>query len=173
MQRIIEENGLDSEYHFGQMMRGIKLAYKGKSTYVITKEERKEAEELGLVETEEKKSAIAEMLEVARILKANGVDLSKLKLTKMENKKQVYRSLGELEQDGVDIQRIIEENGLDSAFPFASRMCSARNVYNGKGRSLITEDEKREVERLGLATTSRSKTRSSHLRCPNRSLLRS
>ena len=60
---------MDVNFPFGQRVLSLRQAYNGNQKYPIEKEEKKLAEELGLVEVGTQKSAVAETLEVARILK--------------------------------------------------------------------------------------------------------
>ena len=92
------------------------------------------------------RTSISKTLEVARILKANGVDLSKVQLTR----KSVPILLEEIEQEGIDIGKIIEENGLDGKFEYGKKIIALRVAYNGKGNCKITEQEKEEARQLGI-----------------------
>ena len=149
IRRIIEENGIDPEFPYGRRVMTVKMAYRGKGGCVITEEERQEAKKLGLI-PKENKSIVAQTLEVARILKANGVDLSEIQLSSTKNKKTKYILLGEIEQDGIDIGKIIEESGLDPEFPYGKRVILLRTACNNKGWIKITEEERQEARELGL-----------------------
>ena len=92
-------------------------------------------------------------LEVVRALKECGVNFSDLQVYK--NKK--YLTLGELEQEGIDIKRIIEEKGLDADFNIGQKITNLRSAYKGSKSRKITEEEKREAEELGVVTISAQK----------------
>ena len=150
IEKIIEENHLDREFPYGLRITELRNAYKGTGNYPITEAEKRMSEKLGLIELGEKESAVAETLRVAKILHDNGVDLSKIKLTKRVNGKSIRILLSEIKQKRIDIEMIIEENHLDREFPYGSRINRLRNSYNGIGTSPITEAEKRMAEELGL-----------------------
>ena len=61
--------------------------------------------------------SVAETLEVAQILNANGVDLSKIKL----REKGIKLTLGEILQKGIDIKKIIEEDKMSFFTDFSFR----------------------------------------------------
>ena len=148
--KIIQENGLDGEFPYGQRMKSLRRAYNGTGSSAITDEERREAEKLGLVQIEEKKSIVAQTLEVAKILKANGVKLEKIQSYITKDGKHKSILLREIEQEGIDIERIIEENGLDEDFPYGKNVTMTRMAYKGKSGYAITEQEKRKAMKLGL-----------------------
>ena len=152
IEKIIEKKGLDEEFEFGQKIIVLRRACNGKGNCKITEEEKRLAEELGLIELD-KKSAVAETLEICKILKESGVDLSKIQITKTINGKQQNILLKEIEQEEIDIEKIIEEKGLDGEFKFGQRINALRVAYNGTGSYKITEEEKRLAEELGLIKT--------------------
>ncbi len=141
--KIIEENGLDGKFGYGKKIAALRLAYNGKGSCKITEQEKAEARQLGIIP---EKSIVAQTLEIVRILKANGVDLSKVQL----KRKSVLILLEEIEQEGIDIGKIIEENGLDGKFEYGKRISVLRGAYNGKGGYKITEQEKAEARQLGI-----------------------
>ncbi len=160
IQKIIEENDLDPEYPYATGIRMLRNAYNG--NYQITEEEKREAERFGLIskdttnqkrsiiELSEKETSLKRALKIARILKVNGVDLSTLQLTKIVNGRTKYRLLEELEQEGVDIPKIIEENELDGKFEIGAKLMAIKRAYNGVGVYEMDKKERREVERIGL-----------------------
>lgn len=95
-------------------------------------------------------SVVAETLRIARILKSNGVDLTKIPLYRTIKGKQKYILLEEIEQEGIDIQKIIRENKLDGKFKYGMRVSNLRSTYNGIRIYKITEAQKKEAEELGL-----------------------
>lgn len=147
MQKVIEENKLDGKFEIGKQIMYLRKAYSYQEMYRMSEDERKEIEKLGLLERE---SVISKTLRVARILSENGIDLTKIKLSKKVGEKQEYLLLKEIEQDGIDIQKIIEENGLDEDFKLGMRVVNLRTAYNDSGTYRITQEEKKEAEELGL-----------------------
>ena len=53
-------------------------------------------------------------------------------------------------QDGIDIDRIIEENGLNGNFEYGKNINITRIACKGKSGYKITEEEKKEAEKLGI-----------------------
>ena len=158
IQKIIENNGLDGDLEIGKLILKVRLAYNGKSGYSITEEEKRKAEQLGIVQIEKEKTRIAKTLEIAEILYNNGVDLSKLKVVNKTGRKERYTQLSEIRQDGIDIAKIIEENGLDGTLEIGKHLINLRSTYNGNSTYAITEGEKRKAEQLGIVQTEKEKT---------------
>lgn len=148
--KIIEENNLDGKFPLGANIIWLREVYKGMRSGKITEEERREAEELGILE---KKSIISQTLEVAKILRENGVKYEKEKL--FENYR--YKVLKELEANGKDINEIIEKNGLDGDFPWGRRVDMLRRAYKNQISNKITEKERKEAEELGLVKSLKNK----------------
>ena len=74
---------------------------------MITEDEKKELMSLNLVPPTIK-DELDECIKIAIILKQNGIDLKNLVLSKKSlDGSREYKLLCELEQDGVDIQKII------------------------------------------------------------------
>ena len=101
----------------------------------ITEKEKKLVEELGLVEVGERQSVIAKTLKIAQILHDNGIDLRKIQWSKTVNGKSKGIELRDIKQEEIDIEKIIEENGLDDLNGkslFGARINGLRLAYNGK-----------------------------------------
>lgn len=157
IEKIIMENNLDGDFFFGRGICTIRVFYNSKFSHYMTQEQRDEAKKLGLLEKEKKESAISETLKIAKILKENGVDLKKVVLWKdLVRDKRKYTKLKEIEQEGIDINKIIEENRLNGELNWGGRVVRLRVSYNGKGNK-ITEEEKQQAEELGLIINLESK----------------
>ena len=153
IEKIILENNLDGNFNWGGKLARLRKAYYGSSKETpMTEEQKKETKELGLI-LEREKSAVAQTIEVAKILHANGIDISKQSFSKTVNKKTVYILLKEVKQEGIDIEKIIRENGLDENFDWGYKVKCLRKAYNGNHTNTITEEEMRDAERLGLIPT--------------------
>ncbi len=149
IEKIIAENGLKADYKIGEKIGVIRIAYYALAKYAITEEEKRRAEELGLIPDKEK-SKVAEALEIAEILVKNGVNFRGMHLSKSVNKKQVYFLIRDIKQEGVDIEKIIAENGLNGEFCMGKGIDTIRRAYYGKTTYAITEEEKKKAEELGL-----------------------
>ena len=95
-------------------------------------------------------SVAEQTLVIARKLKQNGVDLRNIQLGKTINKKKKYILLKEVNQEGIDINKIIKEENLDGELELGKMISAIRLGYNGKGNYVINDEEKREAEELGL-----------------------
>lgn len=73
-----------------------------------------------------------------------------MQLSHRRKGKIYFITLNEIKQEGIDIQKIINENNLDGESPFGARMANLKQAYRGTGTSTITDDEKREIEELGI-----------------------
>ena len=145
---VIEKNAFDKNFPIGDKMSRVMLAYNGKIQSPITDDEKKRLEDLGMVE--EKQNVISEALNIAKILKINGINLEKIKLSTITGNKKHYTTLKELNQYGIDIEKIIREEGLDEEYSIGLAISKIRGAYNGKNKYTITNTEKREAEELGL-----------------------
>ena len=147
--KTIEENGLDESFPFGQRVSQLRQSYNGKGTCIISNEGKKIAEDIGLIDIN-KETSVAETLRVCEILYNNGVDLSMLNVTKTVEGKTERIMLLDLEHQGVNIGKIIDENGLDEYFPFGQKVIELRRAYNSKNSYIITNEEKGLAEKIGI-----------------------
>ena len=147
--RIITNNELNEDFPIGKRISQLKSAYKGTNRIPISEIEKKEVEKLGLIEPEIK-SIVSQTLKIAEALKDNGIRFEKLQL--MRNKR--YLLLKEIQQEGIDIKRIIKDNGLDENYPIGQRINATRAAYKKIGKTPITLSEKKEVERLEIVKPS-------------------
>ena len=146
--KIIEENDLDPNFPIGRRILAIKQAYNNTSSTTISSSQKKELEKYKVVK--EKISAVTELLNYAEILIKNGVNIQNLQLSKSFNKKQHYFLLSELEQPGIDFDKIIKENNLNPNFPFSFRLIFTRQAYNGTVKYTMAEEDKNRFEYLNL-----------------------
>jgi len=87
------------------------------------------------------------LIRICRILKDNGIDIQKIPIRKtLENGKREYITLKDIEQEGINITKIIKENGLDESFAIGKYIRLYRNAYNGtKGALTLEEGEAGEM----------------------------
>lgn len=89
-----------------------------------------------------------EFKKVCKILKNNGVDIQKIPTRKtLPNRKRVPITLKDINIDGIDIEKIVKENGLAQDFPIGYYMSRYRYIYN---QGNLTQEECKEVEELGI-----------------------
>ena len=91
-----------------------------------------------------------ELREICRILKNNGIDIQKIPTTKTSTDgKRVPTTLKDINQEEINILKIIQENGLDIDFPIGYYIIRYRNAYNGTSGNL-TKEEREDGEILGI-----------------------
>ena len=78
---------------------------------------------------------VQETIAIARILKREGVNLSQIQLKYSRKGKAYFPTLNDIKQEGIDIQKIIDENNLDGEFPFGRKMERLKQVYRGTGKT--------------------------------------
>lgn len=105
-----------------------------------------EKETLGLINIEEKESVVAKTLRVMKILKENGVNLKNIQMIE----KGKFTLLSEIQQEGINIEKIIENNDLKRDFQYGMRLMELKETYKGRTKCKITEEERRMAEELGL-----------------------
>lgn len=97
-----------------------------------------------------KGNIITKTIKIAEILKINGVDLNKISLTHCNKKGRRFITLGEVKQDGINIDKIIRENNLNGEFYLGLGIATLRQTYRGNLKYKMTEEEKRKAEELNL-----------------------
>lgn len=91
---------------------------------------------------------IEKCMRICKVLYGQGVDFSKIKITQ-------NMIVAEVEQEGINIQKIIDESELDGEFKIGQAIEYLRIAYRGEKYYPLTELEKREVEELGLVSIKR------------------
>ena len=91
-----------------------------------------------------------ELREICKVLIDNGIDIQKISTTKnSENGKRVYTTLKDINFNGIDINKLIQENGLDEDFQIGRYLNKYRLADNGtKGN--LTKEEREEGINLGI-----------------------
>lgn len=135
--QIVEENKLDGNIKIAYAIKNIKS-----KTLKMTDEEIKVFEYLGIIE--ERPSIIEQHLKLLTILKDNGIQLNQIKST--------VEKLSYIEQEGINIQEIIESNELDGETKIGSLISRIRATLNGSSSQplKITEEEKKAFQDLEL-----------------------
>lgn len=156
MKKIIRDNKLDGNFKWGDKIIRLRATYIGKtSSYQITEENMREIKKLGLFE--DKESGISRILNVVKALHENGLDFKKMVLSKYVDRKQRYILLKDVKQDGINIDEIIEKTGLNEEYPLGRNLLHLRKAYSGNEHYKITDEDKKEIERLGIIDPLRNK----------------
>lgn len=141
--RIIAENNLDKEAKIGDLIYRVKAGIEGKKNGLDVSEVREEFIELGIMDERETKGQ--QYLKLFKTLKKNGV--------KIEEINTQVGTIIEIEQEGIDIEKIIEENQLDGSLKIGSIIQRIRGGIRGaksKNAIKLTQKEKEEFIKLGI-----------------------
>lgn len=96
------------------------------------------------------KSWKLELREICKILKNNGIDIQKIPTRKTSTDgKRLSTTLKDINQEEIDILKIMQENGFDIDFPIGYYITKYRNAYNGIVGNL-TKEEREDGEILGI-----------------------
>lgn len=144
-EEIIKENNLDKNYPIGKRINNLKQGVRGKIRCIITEEQKKRVRELGIV-VDNKESVISKILKIVTILANNGIDVSSLPLSKIENGEQRFLRLKDI--PGID--KIIDEYGLDGNLEIGRKILALRQAAYGKCNYKITSEDIEVAINLGL-----------------------
>ena len=145
--KIIEENNLDGNYPLSKLIREIRAMYNGSSYCKVSVSLLEEAEEIGIIKNE---SVIQEGIRICKILSENGVRFKKLQISNNKEGKNSFILLKEIKQEGIDINRIIEENNLNPDYDIGKKIDDIRKVYTGARRGSMTNEEKQTAEKIEI-----------------------
>lgn len=91
-----------------------------------------------------------ELRKICKVLKNNGIDVQKIPARKtLTDGKRVPTTLKDINQEEIDILKIMQENGFDIDFPIGHYITKYRNAYNGTAGNL-TKEEREDGEILGI-----------------------
>ena len=150
LQDIVEEFELDEDFPLGNRIINIKHAYLGRGGLAINDEDRKDIEEIGLVNTKRRrgKQNINETrIKMFQCLQDEGIDIGSFSASYRENGKRKITSLGMLGLSPEALERIAEKFGVDDSFLIGSWKAGLRKAYkDGK----LTDTQKGQVEDLEI-----------------------
>jgi len=147
-EKTIKKYGLNPQYEIGKKLSILQYALQGKGQNAISQGDIIRARLLG-IEGGPRKSTISKTLDILEKLYHEGVNIYKIKQMKKCEGKLVSTTIEDIEQDGIDIDRIIDKYKLDKDFKIGSRITKLRQAYAGKSANHITEEEKRRAEKIG------------------------
>ena len=93
---------------------------------------------------------ITEFIEIAEKLNNAGIEVGKLPRMRKINNKDVKNTLQDLVEQGYISEKVLNELGLDEKYKIGSYIGVAKQTYKGKCKYLITEEEKKRLEELGI-----------------------
>ena len=150
LQDIVEEFELDEDFPLGNRIINIKQAYLGRGRVAINDEDRKDIEEIGLVNpkrSQGKQNINETRIKMFQLLRDEGIDVGSFSAYYRENGKQKTTSLGMLGLSPETLERIAEEFGVDESFSIGNWKTGLRKAYkDGK----LTDTQKGQVEDLEI-----------------------
>ena len=131
----------------------------GKQTTLITEDEKQKLIKMGVISLE-KETSMSIFVRVCEALQTQGFNFREFifsKQIKIENgeTKQVYKTLENIKQEypEIDVERIIEETGVDLKYSIGSSKNQATAAARGnKTTTTITEEEKNKLICMGVIT---------------------
>ena len=150
LQDIMEEFELDEDFPLGNRIINIKQAYLGRGRVTINDEDRKDIEEIGLVNpkrSQGKQNINETRIKMFQLLRDEGIDVGSFSAYYRENGKQKTTSLGMLGLSPETLERIAEEFGVDESFSIGNWKTGLKKAYkDGK----LTDEQKGQVEDLEI-----------------------
>ena len=140
--KVINKYNLDSEYPIGSKIHNLRRAYVGNGTSAFSEEDRKRAEDIGVLN---RKTNLEECAEILEILKREGWDLRKIRIGEM--KKGVFKKylLKEIKQEGFDVLEIINKYNLNPNFPIGDTISDLRS----EKKSGVANNVQNKINKLG------------------------
>ena len=86
-----------------------------------------------------------------------GIDINTLSLRPSKNGRQTSLLLSELDLTQDQLQDIMEEFEISENFALGNRIINVQNAYKEIGRVKISEEDKRELEKIGIVGSKRTK----------------
>ena len=149
--KIIEENELNGNKTLSDAFKSLRRAYNGTGSEVpLNDEERRTAEKL-LGESFFEKEIVDENphLRIVRILIENEVDIVKIGKSILEEGEQRRLKIVELQQDGIDFEKLVLENEIPPETVLSNELYYIRRMYHGNGTfKPFSDEEKKQAERL-------------------------
>lgn len=144
---IIKKYKLDENYPLGKKIHDLRNAYRGIGTTVMTNEDKKLAEDLGVIS---KRLVIEDLLETLKTLENEGIDIKLIPVTTVVNGEIRKTLLEDLRQEGIDIDEIIKKYNFSGKYPIGSRISLIRNKYNAGKKDGMPDALKNQAEKLGI-----------------------
>lgn len=98
----------------------------------------------------EGRTKIAEFIEIAEKLNNSGIEVGKLPQGRRVNNKDVPNTLQDLVEQGKIPKEVLNVLGLYGKYRLGYYIVVAKKAYNEYGHNVITEEEKRKLEKLGI-----------------------
>ena len=154
MEEFLEQLGIQSDFPLGKGINKVSAIYRN-NTYKdredLTEEEKRQIEKFGIEREQEKeKTVVKETISLIKRLGTYGIDINAVSLRPMKDGQQTSLTLADLPLTPEQLEEITEEFEIDEDFPLGNRIINIRQAYKGKNRVAIDDDEKKEIEELGI-----------------------
>ena len=153
IEEIIKKLNLDRNYAIGIQINYMVQTYRGNNLGKIPETFEKRIENLGFEKEIKKKKqndAIKNLLDVLESLKAEGIDITKIKQTVVENGKSRHTCLYDIKND--NIEEIINKLGLNRDYKIGSKIANMLQIYKGNVRGKITDNDRQRIEKFRLVS---------------------
>ena len=155
IKKIIEETGVSVEYPIGTKRGNAYAALKGRGETPITEDEKSKLIKLGVIVIE-KESSMAKFVRVCEALEKQGFDFENYRFSRIiildGKKKNEYKTLKDVKEEypEIDIEKIIEETGVEVDYSIGMGKLMARAASKGNGTTRITKEEKQRLINMGV-----------------------
>ena len=156
IKRIIKEYNLNPKAKVGQYISHLRYESSGISDTRLDEVQKSRIKNLHIGESKLQSGrqglmTIKKNIRILKILYENGVDLNAIPDYINLGGKHIRSSLlGKIEQPGIDIEQIINENHLNPDIKIGSIKKSIIREYNRKNNNLLTEEDKKDIESIGI-----------------------
>jgi len=164
IEKLLKETGVDTNYKIGQIRMQAVQSAKGRRGYPITEEEKQRLIELGVINLEEKETAVTQFLRVCEALAKRGFDFRRFIWQRVREvngqRKSVEKTLEDIvkEYPEIDVERILEETGVDIDYKIGQIKSYVLKAVKGRKGNLITEKEKQRLIKLGVINLEEKET---------------
>ena len=147
--------GVSIDYPIGQKINTAYGAFRQNSETPISDEQKEKLINLGVIELQ-KQSSISKFVEVCESLKKQNFDFYSYhyqqKIIKDGKKITKYKTLEDIKKEfpNIDVDKIMEETGVDINYSIGMKKNLAKAAACGNGTTKITEEEVQKLINLGV-----------------------
>lgn len=149
-EKIIKKHSLDPDFPIGKYMQTMSEMNRGRRTNRMTNEQLMEAEDLGFIQP--RYSSIDGLIDICKKLTNEGVNVSKIKISKIVDKKPCLITLKEIEIKDFDINEFIKKYNLEEDFPFGQTVHNLRSMYTGTTSSELSDSQLLAAEKYKIVS---------------------
>ena len=153
LDEFLEELEIDESYPIGLAVRKIMRIYNSDiNDYDLTEEQKSKIQNYGNLRNDEnQRTSVSKLIKLAKRLKEYGIDIATCKLSIKKGDKFQFLLLEDLPLTNKQLNEILDEFELKRNFNIGTRITNIKQALSGKNRLSISEEEKIELDRLGIA----------------------